>query len=142
MPDEIPHTILIVDDSRADSRLLQLWLRNSATIGHVQVARTGRDALAYLRHEGEHAQAPTPTLVLLDVHLPDMLAWELLTELRRDESLASIPVIVLTGTVHDADAQLATKLGAARYLCKPFDADEFAILVREIDAVIESWPNR
>jgi two-component system response regulator len=129
-------TILIVDDSRADVRLAQLWLRNSAVIQDVQVARSGAEALAYLRQEDPFAQADKPQLILLDVHLPDMLGWDLLAELRRDAALSEIPVIVLTGTVNDVDAQLARDLGAARYLCKPFDADEFATLVREIETTI------
>lgn len=142
MTDVPAATILIVDDSRADTRLMQLWLRNSAFIRDVQVVRSGSEALALLRKEGAEAHSQRPQLILLDVHLPDMFGWDLLETLRRDTSLADIPVIVLTGTVNDVDAQMASQLGAVRYLCKPIDADEFAVLVREIDAILHQLGDR
>ncbi len=135
MTDLPPITILVVDDSRADARLAQLWLRSSAVVRDVELVHSGREALAFLRREGPFAQAPIPHMLVLDVHLPDMLGWELLVKLRQDEALSGIPVVVLTGTVTDADAQRARELGVARYLCKPFDADEFTALVREIETV-------
>ena len=138
MTDQIRTTILIVDDSRADSRLTELWLRNSPFVQDMQVVRTGAEALAFLRREGKYVQAERPRLVLLDVHLPDLLGWELLESIRADESLRDLPVIVLSGTVSDADIQLANKLGAVRCLNKPIDADEFSALVREIDSVLQT----
>jgi CheY-like chemotaxis protein len=134
--------ILIVDDSRADSRLTELWLRNSAAVQDVQVVRTGSAALEFLRREGADGQAQRPQLVLLDVHLPDILGWDLLKSLRADEKLRDIPVVVLTGTVNDGDMQLAKDLGAVRCLCKPIDADEFAAFVREIDAILQTLGER
>jgi two-component system response regulator len=128
---------LIIDDSRADARLMELWLRNSTVITTVYSVRSGQEALQFLRRQDPFAQAPTPHILLLDIHLPDMLGWDLLGELGRDENLSRIPVFVLTGTLHDADAQRARECGAVRYLCKPFDADEYAALVQEIDRVAQ-----
>ena len=138
MTDQPRTTILIVDDSRADSRLTELWLRNSSYVQDVQVVRTGAEALAFLRREGNYGQAQRPQLVLLDVHLPDLLGWELLESLQADESLRDLPVVVLSGTVNEADIQLANKLGAIRCLSKPIDADEFAAFVREIEEILEA----
>jgi CheY-like chemotaxis protein len=102
----------------------------------VRVVRTGRQAIEYLRRQGDFAQAPPAQLVLLDVNLPDMLGWDLLAELRQDEALSRIPVIVLTGTIQATDAKLARQLNVARYLCKPFDADEFEKMIAELEAVV------
>jgi two-component system response regulator len=132
-----PKTVLIIDDSHADARLMELWLRNSAVVTNVHSVRSGREALQFLRRQDPFAQAPLPHILLLDIHLPDMLGWDLLSELRQDEQLARIPVVVLTGTVHEADARRARDYGAARYLCKPFDAEEYAALVQEIDRVAQ-----
>jgi two-component system response regulator len=131
-------SVLIVDDSRADARLAQLWLRKSQRVQESHAVQSGDEALAFLRREEPFAQAPPTHLVLLDVQLPDMLGWDLIAELRRDPALARIPVIVLTGTTYDADARRATALGVARYLAKPFDAEEYAKLLGEIESVVET----
>ena len=129
-------TVLIIDDSLSDARLTQLWLRNCESVGNTEVVRTGQEAISRLRCEGAFAQCVLPNLVLLDVNLPDMLGWELLEQMRRDPNMRPIPVIVLTGTVRETDVKRAQELGAARCIPKPFDADEFSVLAKEIESVI------
>jgi two-component system, chemotaxis family, response regulator Rcp1 len=136
MPDSPFATILIVDDSPSDVRLTQLWLRSSAVVRDAPFVHRGGAALAYLRREPPFPDAVRPHLILLDVHLPDMFGWEVLSTLRNDPALATIPVIMLTGTIIPADQQLAVQLGADRYLSKPFDADDFTELVREIETIV------
>jgi CheY-like chemotaxis protein len=133
-----PVNVLIVDDSRADAQLTQLWLRNSTWVRDMQVARTGQEALSRLRREPPFDQIPPPQLILLDLNLPDTLGFDLLASLQHDDQLARIPVIVLTGTIRDSEIQRAQQLGAIRCLCKPFDADEFTKLVEEVEAVIRA----
>lgn len=130
-------SVLIVEDSLADAKLTQLWLAKTNFVGAVRVARTGQEGLEILRSAGESGSTRGRWLVLLDVHLPDMLGWELLEELRRQDALPQVRVIVLTGTVRTEDARRAQQAGAARYLAKPFDAEEFAALMREIEAVAQ-----
>ena len=131
-----PIYVLLVEDSRCDAQLAQLWLQKSTLVGRIDVARTGQEALARLRREPPFQDTPAPQLVLLDINLPDTIGWEWLEELRRDAAVAQIPVIVLTGTLRCEDTQRAEDLGAARCLCKPFDADEFTALVEEVECVV------
>jgi chemotaxis family two-component system response regulator Rcp1 len=137
-PSPKKYTLLIVDDSRADARLAQLWLRKSQRIQEVCAVQSGGEALSFLRREGPFSEAPPVQLLLVDVHLPDMLGWDLIAQLRADPEWARIPVVILTGTTCDADARRARSLGVARYLAKPFDAEEFGALVGEIEQVLES----
>lgn len=132
------NTLLIVDDSRADARLAQLWLRKSQRFQEVCAVATGGEALAFLRRKEPFAEAPPVQLLVVDVQLPDMLGWELIAQLRADPEFAQIPVVVLTGTTCEADARRARSLGVARYLTKPFDAEEFAVLVAEIEQVLDA----
>jgi len=132
-----PLNLLLVDDSQADARLMQLWLQKSQVIGDLRVAVSGSQALGMLRREGEYASVPRPDLVLLDVNLPDMQAWDILQIVRGDPALADLAVLILTGTLADADARRAKDFHVISYLAKPFDADEFAALVREIESFAE-----
>ena len=127
--------ILIVDDSRSDTKLLSLWLQRSLLAPEIHCAVTGQEALRLLRDPSGPYSSQLP-LVLLDVHLPDMLGWDFLVEVRRDPVLSSIPIIVLTGTERAEDRLKAQQLGAQAYLGKAFDADEFTRLVAEIEAVL------
>lgn len=130
-----PPRILIVDDSRSDAKLLTLWLQRSRLAPEIHVATTGQEALRMLR-DSAGPFASQPPLVLLDIHLPDMWGWDLLELARQDPVLTNVPIIVLTGTELAEDREKAAQLGAKGYQGKPFDADEFARLVAEIEAVL------
>ena len=128
--------ILIVDDCQADSKLLQLWLRDCRAIGSVNHATTGGAALQYIRAEGEFDNRVRPNLVLLDSHLPDMHGLDVLEELKSRPEFADIAVLVLSGTYHENDELRARQLGALEYRIKPFEADDFEAFVRRIE---EFW---
>jgi chemotaxis family two-component system response regulator Rcp1 len=131
--------VLIVDDCQADTKLLQLWLRDCRAIGSLSLASAGRTALRYVRGEGEFQSRVRPELVLLDSNLPDMHGLDVLEELKRDPHLADIGFFVLSGTFHENDARRARELGAVEYRIKPFEADDFEAFVRRIE---EYWASR
>ena len=99
----------------------------------LDVVSDGSEALAYLRREGEYADAPRPDLILLDLNLPRRDGREVLAEVKADESLRHIPVIVLTTSQADEDVLRSYQLHANAYVTKPVDFDGFIEAIRQID---------
>ncbi|WP_254630915.1 response regulator [Cellulomonas sp. GbtcB1] len=97
------------------------------------VVSDGVSALAFLRKEGEHADAPTPDLVLLDLNLPRMDGREVLEAMKNDDALRSIPVVVLTTSEAEEDVVRSYSLHANAYVTKPVDFERFIEVVRQID---------
>ena len=95
----VPIDILLVEDSPSDVLLTREALRDARIANDLSVARDGEDAMAYLRQEGEHADKPRPDIVILDLNLPRKDGREVLREIKRDDSLRRIPVVVLTHVV-------------------------------------------
>lgn len=93
----------------------------------------GAEALAYLRQEGEYADAVSPDLILLDLNLPRRDGREVLAEIKRDEHLCRIPVVVLTTSQADEDILRSYQLHANAYVTKPVDFERFISVVRQID---------
>jgi CheY-like chemotaxis protein len=93
----------------------------------------GADAMAFLRREGEYADAPRPDLVLLDLNLPRMDGREVLQAIKSDPALASIPVVVLTTSEAEEDVLRSYSLHANAYVTKPVDFERFIDVVRQID---------
>jgi CheY-like chemotaxis protein len=93
----------------------------------------GSEALAYLRREGEYADAPRPDLILLDLNLPRRDGREVLAEVKADADLCTIPVIVLTTSQADEDVLKSYQLHANAYVTKPVDFDGFIEAIRQID---------
>ncbi|MGW6454290.1 response regulator, partial [Isoptericola sp. NPDC055063] len=93
----------------------------------------GVSAMAYLRKEGEHEDAPTPDLILLDLNLPRMDGREVLAAVKADERLKHIPVVVLTTSEAEEDVLRSYSLHANAYVTKPVDFDRFIQVVRQID---------
>lgn len=87
--------ILMLDDKPQDVRRVRNALRRTDTPNHLHAARTRREALAYLRRTGRYANAPRPNLILLDVMLPKKDGFEMLADLKADDSLSDIPVMVI-----------------------------------------------
>src|SRR6476661_9435294 len=90
-----PVQVLLVEDSPGDVRLTQEAFRHANTAIHLHVASDGVEAMAFLRHEGAHAHAPRPDLVLLDLNLPKMDGREVLAHIKKNESLKTIPIVIL-----------------------------------------------
>jgi CheY-like chemotaxis protein len=97
------------------------------------VVSDGSEALAYLRREGEYTDAPRPDLILLDLNLPRRDGREVLAEVKADENLRTIPVIVLTTSQADEDVLKSYQLHANAYVTKPVDFDGFIEAIRQID---------
>ena len=135
----MPLEVLLVEDSPGDVRLTVETFRDANPYVHLHVAKDGVEAMAFLRNEGAHAQAPRPDLILLDLNLPKMDGREVLTHVKADEALRMIPTVILTTSAAEADIEKCYQFGANCYLTKPVQLDEFEKLVKNID---EFWLNR
>jgi chemotaxis family two-component system response regulator Rcp1 len=124
--------VLLIEDSPGDVRLTLDAFRDVGMAIHLHVANDGVDAMAFLRHEGAHADAPRPDFILLDLNLPKMDGREVLARIKSDESLKTIPTVVLTTSDAAADIANSYQLQANCYLTKPVQLDEFEALVRNI----------
>jgi chemotaxis family two-component system response regulator Rcp1 len=125
--------ILLVEDNAGDVRLTREALREGdITVGLASVP-DGEQALAYLRREGEHADAPRPDLVLLDLNLPKKNGLEVLEEIKRDPDLRQTPVIMLTTSSSARDVAACYDRGVNCYVVKPLDLDDFTGLVQAIN---------
>ena len=125
--------ILLVEDNPGDVRLTQEALREGKVVNRLHVARDGNDALGFLRREGEHAAAPRPDLVLLDLNLPGLDGREVLAEMKGDPGLRRIPVVVLTTSEADEDIARSYDLHANCFVTKPVDMEQFLRIVRSIE---------
>ena len=125
--------VLLVEDNLADVELTCMALDEEGGPGTVFVARDGVDALAFLRHEGAHADAPRPDLVLLDLNLPGIDGRGVLAEMKRDAALKRIPVVVLTSSSAPDDVAGAYDAGCNCFVTKPVDLDAYLATVRAIE---------
>jgi chemotaxis family two-component system response regulator Rcp1 len=126
--------VLLVEDSPGDVRLTQEAFRDSGKPVRLHLASDGVEAMAFLRGEGFYANAPRPDLILLDLNLPRMDGREVLAEIKRDQSLKTIPTIILTTSDDESDVMISYQLQANCYLRKPAHWDAFDNLVRSINA--------
>jgi CheY-like chemotaxis protein len=125
--------VLLVEDSPGDVRLTQEAFRDANMSIHLHVASDGVEAMAFLRHEGAHADAPRPDLILLDLNLPRMDGREVLAQIKGDGSLKTIPTVILTTSESEADIVKSYQLQANCYLSKPVQLDAFEKLVGSIN---------
>src|ERR1700689_4914436 len=132
--DGMPMEVLLVEDSPGDVRLTQEAFRDANPSIRLHVATDGIEAMAFLRREGIHANAPRPDLILLDLNLPKMDGREVLALIKRDQDLKIIPTIILTTSDDEADVMISYQLQANCYLRKPAHWDAFDSLVRSINA--------
>jgi two-component system, chemotaxis family, response regulator Rcp1 len=131
-----PIQILLVEDSSDDVLLIRAALREGKVANDLHVVEDGDAAVAYLRGEPPHEGRDLPDLILLDLNLPGMDGREVLAEIKRDEALRRLPVIVLTTSGEDADVLAAYDLLVNAYVQKPVDIDQFIAAVRSIE---EFW---
>jgi chemotaxis family two-component system response regulator Rcp1 len=127
-----PIEILLVEDSPADVRLTEEALKEEKLLITLNVVNDGVEAMEYLRREGAYAKAARPDLVLLDLNLPRKDGREVLREIKSDESLKTIPVVVLTISRAEEDVARSYNLHANCYITKPIDLDQFTKVVRSI----------
>lgn len=128
-----PVDILLVEDSPTDMLLTEEALAHSKVLNNLHVVEDGVEAMAFLRHEGKYADVPRPDLILLDLNLPRKDGREVLTEIKADEGLRRIPVVVLTTSRAEEDVARAYGAHANCYIAKPVDFDQFTEVVRTIE---------
>lgn len=130
---------LMIDDDDDHIKLVARSLAKER-IGNSFVWFTdGVQALQYLRREGEHANAPRPDVILLDLKLPKMDGHEVLAAIKADKNLAGIPVVVLTTSNAEIDRCKAYNLHANSYLVKPVDMKSFQQMVRDLSLYWGVW---
>ena len=125
--------ILLVEDNPGDIRLTREALKNSKSPINLSVVGDGVEALAFLRRKGKYASAPRPDLILLDLNMPKMDGGEVLEEIKADEGLRRIPVIVLTSSQAEQDIHKVYDLKGNCYITKPDDLDQFIKVVQSIE---------
>lgn len=133
MSDFLPIKILLVEDNPGDVRLTKEALKDSKIHNTLDVVEDGADALAYLRKEGKYANMPTPDLILLDFDLPNVSGKEVLEQVKSNQDLRLIPIIVLTVSQSEQDVLRAYDLHANTYVNKPIDLDQFISIIRSIE---------
>lgn len=127
-----PAEFLLVEDNPGDVRLTREALGESKLRNHLSVVGDGVEAMAFLRREGPYAEAPRPDLILLDLNLPKKSGREVLAEIKADESLRRIPVVVITSSEAEQDIFATYNLHVNCYVSKPVDLDQFIKVVRSI----------
>ena len=131
-----PVEILLVEDNPGDVDLTRETLQDCKLLNHMNVVGNGVEAMAYLRREGRYFDAVRPDLILLDLNLPKKDGREVLAEIKADERLRRIPVVVLTTSSAEKDILETYDLHANCYITKPFNLDQFTAVVRAIE---EFW---
>ncbi|MEZ6062338.1 MAG: response regulator [Planctomycetaceae bacterium] len=138
MPDDTLREmrILLVEDSPSDADLARRALERGEIRSQVLHAVNGEQALEMLHRTGRFTQCPRPDLVLLDLNMPRIDGRQVLQEVRSDESLRLIPVVVLTTSADERDINAVYSLGANSYIVKPVDLDQFFAVV---ECVQQYW---
>lgn len=125
--------ILLVEDNPGDVRLTQEGLRESKLLNNLHVVDNGVEAMAFLRKEGKYANAICPDLILLDLNLPKKDGREVLAEIKNDENLKRIPIVILTTSQAEEDIFKTYNLHANCYVTKPVNLDQFVKIVNSIN---------
>jgi two-component system, chemotaxis family, response regulator Rcp1 len=128
----LPIEILLVEDSLADIELTKLGFREGKIANNLSVVRDGDEAMMFLRRERPFADAPRPDLILLDLNLPGKDGREVLEEIKSDEDLKKIPVVILTTSHADEDIMRAYGLYANAYMTKPVGFEGFVQIIQGI----------
>jgi CheY-like chemotaxis protein len=131
-----PVDILLVEDSSEDVELTKEALKEGKVSNILHVARDGVEALEFLGKKGKYSGEKTPGLILLDLNLPKKSGHEVLSEIKQDEELKIIPVVILTTSESEADVLKTYKMHANCYITKPVDFNQFIKVVKSIE---EYW---
>jgi CheY-like chemotaxis protein len=132
-------TILHVEDDPNDTLLLEHACKKAGVVFDLQAVSDGDQAMAYLRglnDFSDRTKYPLPKLILLDLKMPRVSGFDVLSWLRSDNSLKQVPVVVLTSSNHDADIKRAYDLGAKSYLVKPVGFEALVELVKGLPALL------
>lgn len=125
--------ILLVEDDEGDVELTREALEDSKLVINLHVVRDGVEAMNYLHRKEPYIDAPLPDLILLDLNMPKKSGREVLAEIKQDETLKDIPVIILTTSQVGEDILRSYHLGANCYITKPVDFNQFAKVVKNVE---------
>ena len=128
-----PVEILLVEDNPADVRLTQEALKEGKVYNNLHWAKDGVEALDFLRRKGKFEGAPRPDIILLDLNLPKKDGREVLQDIKNDDKLKRIPVVILTTSKAEEDVLKSYNLHANCYVTKPVDLEQFIVVVKSID---------
>lgn len=128
-----PIDILMVEDNPGDVQLTREALEDCKMCNHLHVVEDGEEAIKFLKQQGSFDQSPTPDLIILDLNLPKKDGREVLTEIKADDHLKTIPVVVLTTSKSEEDVLKSYALHANCYITKPIDLEQFIEVVHSIE---------
>ncbi len=128
-----PIELLLVEDSEPDVRLTKEALHEAKVKNRLWVVEDGVEAIQFLQRQGPYADAPRPDLILLDLNLPRKDGRAVLREVKADDSLRRIPVVILTTSKSEEDVLRAYDLHANCYITKPVDFNRFMEVVKSIE---------
>jgi two-component system response regulator len=137
-----PVELLLVEDDPGDVLMTREALDEGPLPNNLSVVGNGIDAMAFLRREGQYADAPRPDLLLLDLNLPRKDGREVLAEIKSDPELRRIPVVILTTSESADDITRTYDLHANAYITKPVDFEDFARVVRAVDSFFTDLAKR
>ena len=129
-----PFEILLVEDNPADVRLIAETFKDFRSKNNVSLVKDGPEAMRFLRREGSFSDAPRPDIIILDLNLPRKNGFEVLEEIKQNEELRSIPVVVLSTSDSEKDIAKAYGLQAACFITKPVGLDDFIRTVKQIES--------
>lgn len=135
---QIPISILLAEDNPADIELVREAFGSIGVNNSIEVVEDGEEAMEYLNQTGKFKDKPTPSLILLDLNLPKLSGKEVLRNIKNDENLRRLPVVVLTSSQAERDVSEAYNLNANCYITKPVDVNEF---IRSITVIASFWLN-
>jgi CheY-like chemotaxis protein len=124
--------ILLVEDNQGDVGLIEEVLEEIKIRNKLHVAEDGEEAMLFLHREGKFSSFPRPDIILLDLNSPKKDGREVLKEIKEDNNLRSIPIVVLTSSNSEKDIIRSYELHANAYITKPLDLDEFINVVKSI----------
>ncbi|MDV6332789.1 response regulator [Asticcacaulis sp. 201] len=125
--------VMLIEDNRGDAILARMAFKRAEMKSDIVVAETGEEGLSILRREGEHADAPRPDLILLDLNLPAMHGQDFLYRVKEDPALKRIPVIVLSSSAADSDIIASYDRHANGYITKPINNATYDDIVARIE---------
>jgi chemotaxis family two-component system response regulator Rcp1 len=131
--DNRPVEILLVEDNPGDERLTREALKEGKVYSNLHWVKDGVEAMEYLRREGKYQDATRPDIILLDLNLPKKDGREVLQDIKNDDKLKRIPVVVLTTSKAEEDVLRTYNLHANCYVTKPVDLEKFIVVVKSID---------
>lgn len=132
----MPFEILLIEDSHADATIFREILKLTPTPTHLNVVTDGAGAMEFLNRQGTYAEAPRPHLIILDLNLPKVDGTEVLAELKRNDTLREIPVVIFSSSRRKEEIQNCYRLHANCFITKPQDLSTLKETVRSL---VEFW---